>query len=349
MQNSSSTFCRALAIDTGFFATKVVKGRSPTGEFVVGSLPSYAAPVYSRASLSTGVGPAPRGAVIRVDGLDYFVGPDVLLVLKESPSRAVVDDYCRQPDYLALTLGALQEAAQYQRAHDGMEVGHLVVGLPVSAMTNHAGWLKRLLETTHSVPHWEQRRSIDVIIRKVTVMPQPQGTLFAGGLAQVLQLKERVSMVLDMGGGTCDYFVAEGMQPLPQRCGATKMGTLACAAAVCEVLKPGLGERPRIVARVDEALRTGASKVVVEGEELDISQCRPAVDGVLRTALQQMIKTIGGSLAEVDTVFFTGGGARMLRDAFLRHHGGYRGKSILADDHVFTNVRGFQVFAESVA
>ena len=114
--------CIVRSIDIGYGFTKYVKDVKPGGTDY-GRFPSLA-PVASSRALDDSLGRRRNTIVMKVDGVDYEVGPDVELAQQAVPIRNMDDDYVTSPTYLALLRGALAFMKQ-----DVVDV--LVVGLPV--------------------------------------------------------------------------------------------------------------------------------------------------------------------------------------------------------------------------
>lgn len=143
-------------------------------------------------------------------------------------------------------------------------VQELVVGLPLSTIYTHADALQAMAQGTHTIPcPGAVDRTTTVEVEIAAVVAQPHGAL----ISHVVQRHgsglptEGNTLVLDMWGGTFDWFVSRGIVPNYQRCGAVAIGVLACSTAVCKSIKAGLQDAPEIVARLDKALPESADTV----------------------------------------------------------------------------------------
>lgn len=336
----------ALAVDVGFFSTKFSLGcaQAPTPVIQVDQFPSQAARVNGGLH-NLPFSERPDGALIDVDGVNYFVGKSVFNMVNTHGSRAVTADYSKGATYKALFRGALYYVARHFGATSQLVIKRLVVGLPVSTIYTHANELRAMVEGDHVVPAPDGHGKIVVSVKVALVIAQPQGALVNAGLKRFDPNGRENVLVLDMGGGTFDWFVCQGMLPNHPRCGAAPIGMLACATAVCDNINPELKNDPQIIARVDAALRTEQPTVRITGRNEELAPHLPAVTAVLNDAVQQMLKSVG-SMHNIDTILVTGGGAGLLVKEVKRSLPAYAHMVRVDADPVTSNVRGFHIIAE---
>lgn len=343
----------AVGLDVGFFSTKFSAGRSG----LVGSaikvlqFPSLA-PRISGAMQHLAAKDDLDGVVLEVEpGVRHFVGKDVFHIANAPGSRAVTSDYSRTSDYRALTLGALFHLAKEKCvAGDRMVISQLVAGLPLSTVYSHASELEASLARVHCIPHPGDRTStLQVEIQAVKVIAQPQGALLAQGIgAGAHSRAEFNTLVLDLGGGTFDWFMARGAKPNRARCGAIQIGALTCAAAVCDEIAPDLRDDAEVMARVDRALSDRSKTVTISGISYNMGAFDGVVRRVLRDAIEQMQKSVG-SLNSVDQILLTGGGARLMHESLSDSLPKYRHLLKMDLEPVSSNTRGFHLLAEHLA
>jgi plasmid segregation protein ParM len=266
-------------------------------------------------------------------------------MVKSYGARAVSTDYSTTPSYKALFLGALAYLETHFGATTRIDIKHMVVGLPLSTVGSHQSALKRMVEATHSVSIGDGEHQVEIQIHRATVVAQPMGALLSAGLGMRQRPNGDNTLILDMGGGTFDWFVCTGLNPKQQRCGAAPIGMLSCAAAVCERIKAGLSTNREIMARVDEALRTSQSTVRVTGRDIELAQYLPEVDAVLHGALEAMLKSVG-TLDDIDSIMLTGGGASLLSKVAASKLKAYTHIIRIDSDPATSNVRGFHILAE---
>jgi len=339
----------AIGVDVGFFSTKFSIGRHGNrgGDIEVRQFPSLA-PRISTALKEVSAKDGLQGVLIEVEeGVRHFVGKDVFHLIGTSNSRAVTPDYCLTADYRALFLGALFHIAREHEADSDLLIKVLIAGLPLSTVYTHSKGLEVFIKGPHTIPNpADPSRTIRVTVERPMVIAQPQGALIAHGIGNGPAVPgDFNTLVLDMGGGTFDWFVAKGVKPNRALCGATSIGALACAAAICDEIKPGLKDNPDIMARVDRALRDEDEFVTVTGIKYEMRKFEPIIHRVLDDAIEQMRKSVG-SLDSMDKILVTGGGARMLKKALDVALPEYSRLIHVDDEPVASNVRGFHALAE---
>ena len=333
-----------LGIDIGFFSTKFTTGKSDkeTGESEVSQFPSVA-PRIPGTMRHFAMMDKLKGAVVEVEpGALHFVGEDVYQVASTSGSRGVTADYSRSSDYKALFLGALFHIGKEHGATTSMEIDTVVSGLPISTIYTHAADLCEFIKGEHRVPcPGDPEQSLNVHIRHAMIIAQPQGALVSRGIEQSGAASSDLNtLVLDMGGGTFDWFVAKGIRPNRSLSGAVSIGALACAGAICDEIKSGLRENPEIMARVDKALLENSRTVLISGVEHEMDSFAPIVSRVMADAIEQMRKSVG-SLDSIDKIILTGGAAKLLLKGIEATLGAYTHLIHIEKDPVTSNVRGF--------
>lgn len=288
------------------------------------------------------------GVVIEVEpGARHFVGKDVYQMLATSGTRAVTPDYSWSSDYRALYLAALFHIARDLKAEGNLVIDTLVVGLPLSTVYTHSQALRALTAGVHVIPNpADTSTNMTVTVHHATVIAQPQGALIASGSGAAVNSRvELNTMVLDMGGGTFDWFVAKGLKPNRVLCGAVSIGALACATAICNEIKPDLKDNPEIMNRVDRALRDSASTLLISGVTHQMRKFDSTVRRVLFDAIEQMLKSVG-SIDGIDRILVTGGGAKLMFSALTDALPQYKHLMEIDNEPVGSNVRGFHLLAE---
>lgn len=350
MSSSTATVnLSAVGVDVGFFSTKYTLGTRDkrSGSIEVRQFPSVA-PRVSNALKDLTAKDSLDGAMIEVDsGVRHFVGQDAYQLMTTTGARAVTSDYCTTSDYKALFRGALFHIARAHKATDSLTIDTLVAGLPLSTVYTHSKELERFIAGEHLVPSPAGAdKSLRVVIRNAMVIAQPQGALIAHGVDGTRSMGgDFNTLVLDMGGGTFDWFVARGVKPNRALCGAVSIGALACSAAICDEIKPGLKENPEIMARVDKALREGSPVVLISGVEHQMASFNAIIQRVLADAIEQMRKSVG-SLDSIDKILVTGGGAHLMQSALAEAIPQYANLIEVDKEPVASNVRGFHSLAE---
>jgi PRTRC genetic system protein D len=346
--NASPVILPAAGIDVGFFSTKYSKGRAADGvDILVDQIPSLA-PRINGGLQSFSQDHERQGVLIEVEpGLFHYVGPDAHNTGKSLGTRAAISNFSEGSAYKALFLGALYFMARHHQVTTTLVIDRLVVGLPLNTVYTHSEALKIMTFGEHTLPHPSLPGAfIKVIVKDAIVVAQPQGALITHGIRKYGQPSDKSSLVLDMGGGTFDWYVSDGLMANHERCGAAPIGALACAMAVCSQIHPELKDVPSIVDRVDKALRTGAETVSITGATHKMAAHWPAVRGVLHDALVQMHNSVG-TLRDIDSILLTGGGSKLLSKVIDDELPEFKHLIEMDLEPVYSNVRGFHVIAEA--
>jgi PRTRC genetic system protein D len=339
---------QAAGIDVGFFSTKFTLGErlGPSGtEIVVDQFPSVAAELDGPDLPTHGSSSSDDQAVaVSVNGGNFGVGKSVMSYLgMDGLVRTSNTDYCKSPAYSAFMLGAFFFMAKSSGCTGDLVIENLTVGLPVNTIKVHQGYLKMLALGEHIIPSPSNISTpMKVIVQSVNVVAQPQGAIvnLTSRISRKVKKKDQC-LVLDMGGGTFDWFVCDGsLKPTYPKCGATNIGALACVNRVCRSISPGCEEDATTVDKIDTALRMGDPTVSINGTEYQMSKYWPVVDLTLQKAITQMKNQVG-TFVNLDHILITGGGATILERVFLRSYPELAKITIVDEDPVYSNVKGF--------
>ena len=350
----NSTFqIPVVALDIGYFSVKGASRREKNDTIKAFQFPSQCSHVSSMHKTSMGMA-ALSGANVTVNGSEYFVGQDVVLQTSARQTRAITENYADSPEYKALFLGGLyyilRDYAGELRGKDEVEIRRMVAGLPMNTLGTHEAKVRELFEGTHVVPSPFGDGTFKVHIKSVNVIPQPQGAMVSTGARQKTMNLDRFfdqnMLVLDMGGGTFDWFLVTKRKILHNRSGAYQKGVLTCVNMVCDRIKPGIKDDPLVVERVDEAIREGYEEITLGGKKYRMDDYLPIADAVLTECLNSMRNAVL-SLESIDLIIFTGGGGKRLHHVAQKLMPDLAGIMALDTDPVFSNVRGFYVLGEA--
>ncbi len=159
------------AIDVGYGNTKWAY-RTASGTIATGMFPSLAPLTASRTLSSVGDGllATRKVATVKIDDIEYEVGPDVSLTAAYGKTgRTLSDDFVTTNNYAALLAGALHFA-------DVIQVGQLMLGLPVHNFGIYSATLQQ--KFSGELDFGLAR----VKVGAVSVLPQPIGSLILKGL-----------------------------------------------------------------------------------------------------------------------------------------------------------------------
>ena len=340
------------ALDIGFFSVKGASKRETTGGICNFSFPSQIARVTGSASVSMGM-ESLSGVYIKDENNCYFVGTDAALQSSARQTRTVTENFVDTNDYQILFLAGLHYILRDHHHRigeaDTVEIKRLIMGLPLNTVKEYADKVREMFEGTHMVPSPVGSGEIKVVIRSIAVIPQPQGAMvIAGSKRKKEELKEffgQNMLVLDIGGGTFDWFLVTSNKVVESRSGAFQKGIITCVNAVCDGIKPGIKEDPLVLKRVDEALRNESERVIIGGKKYSLAEFMPQVDSILAECLNAMFNKML-SLDSVDLIIFTGGGAKRLHHVATQMWPDRAEVMELDSDPVFSNVSGFYYLGE---
>lgn len=334
------------AIDVGYFNVKYTLGRKMQGDsslIDVGLFPSLAPQAAAAALIASG--PSANTCTVNVGGMNYVVGPGAKYHTSASEPRPIDPNYSQTDKYYALSLGAMHYMAEDAGAGSEFEIDMLVLGLPLHNYAQHAATLAARMQGEHRLGRSDSEVTRLVRVNKVHVMVQPHGALCHFG-AEKGKL-EGWNLVVDPGGGTLDWFMANGEQPNWKRSGAYPKAMLQCAYAVADCIDPLWRNQFEIVDVIDHAIRENAPTFTVGTREFELAKYRPALEAVLHESVKCMLDSTG-PLDAVKRIVFTGGGAGLFRE-YMKRQMPKLEKAMEMDnkaDSVFSNVRGFQTTGE---
>ena len=335
---------QVLAIDVGFGNTKAVWNRQPHAgkneEWSEICFRSVTPRVVVEAS-GPGLGSIDR-VVVNVGGDSFYVGPKATY---EGGTRALHPDYINTPEHEALLCGAWH----YMFKATGQvtpTVDLLVLGLPVSGFQANRRRLQELgskmrrVPVPHGLREMTRRDYVDVVAKKVMVMPQPMGGLMlASDHQKDFDLFDEgvVSLVIDPGYNTFDWFVADGMNPQLELCGSFQGGVSQLLQAVSTQIGFDQGEGSINFGLVEQALKSGVMNLGHKKFSMEPYQkvAKNAATGVVSEFLQRFNPAKAG----ISRIYLCGGGALHYADALKERLPGLR-IEVMADS-VMANVRGF--------
>lgn len=340
------------ALDIGFFSVKGASQRGNTGKISNFCFPSQTARVATAATVSMGM-ESLSGVYINAENAIYFVGADAALQSNARQTRIITENFVETTEYRVLFLAGLHYILRDHIQRIGhtevVEIKRLIMGLPLNTVKENADKVREMFEGSHMVPAPNSDKEIKVIVRSIAVIPQPQGAMvIAGSKRSKEDLKSFFSqniLVLDIGGGTFDWFLVTAHKVVESRSGAFQKGLITCINAVCDDIKPGIKEDPLSLKRVDEALRNKSASVMIGGKKYNMEEYLPLVDSILMECLNAMLNKML-SLDSVDLIIFTGGGAERLHFVATKMWPDRIDVMELDADPVFSNVNGFYYLGE---
>lgn len=317
------------AIDIGYGNVKITTSSSTNGEIKALSFPSIANPVRDNSALGTFIDEK-ETVVVKVKGGSFEVGPDAGISKSNGSAAILHEEYIKQPQYMALTLGALYYIRQ-------PVIDFLVVGLPVKMMYL-ADELKKMMIGVHKI-----KDNISVEVKDCGVLAQPVGGLSYYGMTagdEVYQnLKTSRNLLIDAGFFTFDWVVSKGFKYDEVRSGSHNSGMSSILTEVAKKMSidfnvPNYSDFDNI----DRGLRTGRARLY--GKEINMSPYYKFVDEVSNDSINAMKNSVGDG-RDIDNIILIGGSSFAflpgLKHSFPNHN------IITISDSLLANVKGYQL------
>lgn len=330
------------SIDTGHGNTKFTTMHSVDG-FGCDMFPSIA-PQSRSNNLSGGVFTSGKCIEVPIDGARHIVGKDSSKDAISSTQRIVDKGFSLSNVYLALVRGALSYMQQ-------PKIDLLVLGLPLTTYQSHRELLREKMVGGHMIFNPARATNslapefMSVEVSSVRVVPQPVGAFFNYSLPRGLftSMNDQRNLVLDVGFGTFDWFVADGNTPIKGRCGANQGGISSVVNAVADAFGSDLKSNFEMMNRIDKALRNRSS-FMCNGKEVDLMKLYwTTAENAIRESISSMLEGIG-ALQDIDNIILTGGGANLFYDEVVKAIPSHI--IVKEDNPVFSNVQGFQAVGE---
>lgn len=320
------------AIDLGYGNIKFTTSDSTSGEIKASSFPSIANPVRDGAQLGTFIDEK-NSVRVKVQSGVFEVGYDADISKSNNSTSILHEEYIYQPQYMALTLGALYYIRE-------PVIDFLVVGLPVKMM-HLANELKEMMIGKHEIAP-----NIVVEVKDCGVLAQPVGGLSYYGMSSGKEvyesLKDSRNLLVDSGFFTFDWVVSKGFKYDDVRSGSHNSGMSSILTEVAKKMGADFNiPNYADFENIDKGLRTGKAKLY--GSHIDMSPYFKFVDEVSNDSINAMKNSVGDG-RNIDNIILIGGSNFAflpgLKHAFPKHNI----KTI--DDSLLANVKGYQMRGE---
>lgn len=340
------------AIDIGYFSVKCASHRISPTKINTFSFPSVT-PIHDR-DYETHHGMAgSAGVIIEHDGDKYYVGPDSHTHTQNFQPRATNLNYVKTLEYEILYLGGLyfilRELGKVMEGVKKVTIKRMVGGLPLNTIGNHKQFVRELMEGDFKVPGIFTSDSISVSVKSASIIPQPQGALYAATETktpeEIRKFFDNQVLVLDLGGGTFDWFLVESKKFMMMRSDAYPKGMLHAVKDIINFLSPSDKDDELMIKKVDDALRNDAKSIKVNGVDIPMEKCQPHIHKVMRQCLTAMQAKVQ-SFSSLDSMIFTGGGAKFLIEVARQMYPNNAQLMELTTDPIYANVRGYFILAE---
>jgi plasmid segregation protein ParM len=345
-----------LAADVGYGNTKAVWSkpgtRSPDsiGEICFRSIAPVSFNPEFFALSGVGAGALDR-VLVPIDGLHHIVGPDATIT---GGVRTLDPDYVNRGEYRALLAGAIHYMMKSTgRIAQSLDV--LAVGLPVSNFMGKRAALKGVVSKVHHVPVPASLRHlaggkdlIDVVAKKVMVLPQPFGALRlaldASMAGDLFDEEDEVNLVIDPGYNTFDWFLSRGLDPELEHCGSFPGGVSQIIKEVSHAAGLRLGSGDVNFADAELALSTGVLNL--GGRKLDFTPYRAVAQHAAQRVVDEFLASFNPERIGVSKIFLAGGGAMHYLEPIRRRLPEF---DVTAEaDSVMSNARGFWLLANDL-
>lgn len=273
--------------------------------------------------------------VVKVDGTDYEIGPDSLLLETSDSTRTLNDQYIHTAQYKALTAGALAYINE-------PIIDLLVVGLPVSTYAQGHEQLKKSLIGEHKI-----NDKFTCLVKNAVVVYQPLGglsycmSLEENDIFKDRDLKDSMNLIIDPGFLTFDFLLANGNKIIEKKSDAHTGGVSRILSAIAESISHKIGKKYDNQPAIDNALKK--KKIRISGKEEDLIEHIKNTRSVIESPITYM-KNIVGDGSDIDNIILLGGGSHIfektLRESFKDHD------IICVPDPSFANVKGYQIIGE---
>lgn len=317
------------ALDVGYWQTKAKTASAEvTGPSIVG--PAI------KISYQTDLVAAGGGLTVEMDGRSYFVGERARL---QSPDPLTPQSRERNLEIVKLLgLTALHQAG-------AANISRLVTGLPVSWYADDKDALEAALTGEHSlVVNGEEAK---IIIKTITTMPQPMGTIFQAIISNGIpndprHLAKQKVAVLDIGMHTTDAALVNALEYIKLSSDSIE----TAGGAFFKSLQRSIAERYKLslsIINTEAAYHNGY--VILWGKEVKLP------DAMLKDAIKDVADIIVAFVQDLwqgdddpksfRIIFITGGNAPMFYVAIRAA----LPSSVLVKEPHLANVRGFYEFA----
>lgn len=327
------------AIDIGYGYTKYTKGVNPDGTVNCDLFPSIAA--LSPQEEMGGEFFVQRDTIkVDVGGITWEVGPDVNDIKGNNDVRALHENFVRSEQWKVLLLGALAYI-------DKDEIDYLVLGLPVSNMTQKDDVVKAAIGT-HTIGDRQ------ITVKNAMVIPQPLGALYNYAIksGNFQRFSNTNTLVIDPGYLTFDFLVTKGFSVNSHRSGARPGGMSSILNAIAASIAKELEIEYDDLEQIDDVLDLknygaqsagSANRVVYAyGKEIELNPHIKNTVPVIEGSMNFMLTKIG-STKDIAQLIMAGGPNKIFDKAIAKQFPHHEVHTL--DDGIFSNVNGFLLWA----
>ena len=311
-----------VAIDVGFGNTKVVCGhgldKSGRARWTESIFPSIAPEVVVDEE-AAGFQHNPDRILIEYKGQKYYTGSKATSGVV---SRVIENNYIETDIHEILIRTAIHLAMRESR-RIMTEIDMMVLGLPVSGHSASRVRLKEIAMQKRMVPVPKflqkdgEPKVVSVQVKECLVLPQPYGALRLA--AQDLNTDHpffqsgSLSMVVDPGYRTLDWFVSESMTPDIMLSGSYDGGVSSILRDVSQLIGFEHGTGSLEFDTVENGLKTG--RINLGHKVIDMSPYQQKVPSLAGREVGSFLTRLGSRRSNISNVFIAGGGSEFYEQA----------------------------------
>lgn len=293
---------------------------------------------------SAGLASHPDRVLIEHNGQSYYAGPAATMGVE---ARSLDPNYIETDQYEVL-LRASIHLAMRELGRFSNSIDLLVVGLPVSGFTSRGRRLHEIAMQARQIPVPKHlvhttggASSIEVKASRCLVLPQPFGGLRAAAqnapADDPIYQPGKLTMIIDPGYRTLDWFVSNGMSPELKLSGSYDGGVSYILRIVSQQVGFDHGTGSLEFDQVEEGLSSG--KINLGFKVIDMAPYQQLAVDAARREIAAFLGRIDMNKAQLTRVILTGGGAKFYEQALRERLPGYSIESM--SDSVMSNARGY--------
>jgi plasmid segregation protein ParM len=326
------------SIDIGYSYTKFTSSTNSSSELSLNSVMSIAPRFINKNNLLPGRGFddnlfIKNNAIVDVGSNKFVVGPHAELMQRSNKAVILHKDFIGTDTYKALMKGALYFINE-------PVIDMLVVGLPVAYIGSNADKLKNMLVGNHPV-----NENFMVEIKDVLVVPQPQGgyTDFAVSRNLMEEINRSITLSLDPGMFSFDWFVSKGFNAIQDRCGSNAGGVHSILNDIIDELNADLSTSINDIRYIDECILN--NDLIISGKKYDISHYISKAKNTIGETIGDMLSSIKDT-HDIRRILLFGGGSHFYEEQIKSVFSNI--ETHLLKNPRFANVRGYQIIGEQI-
>jgi plasmid segregation protein ParM len=333
-------------VDVGYGNTKMVCGhgldkasRSRWTELIFPSI----SPNVVVDEEASGFGHNPDRVLIDIEGRRYYAGP---MATSGVVGRAIADNYIESELHEVLLRAAIHFAMR-ETSSVIRSIDVLTLGLPVSGFANQHLQLRDIGKMTRVIPVPKHllggagTANVEVQVKSCIVVPQPYGAMRMAAqdlpASDAIYKNDVLSMVVDPGYRTLDWFVAAGMKAEVKLSGSYDGGVASILREISQRIGFDHGTGSLEFDQVERGLETG--QINLGSKVIDMAPYIKMVPMLASQEIGVFLTRLGVRRSDLARVILAGGGARFYEAALRAHLP--KCEVLTLPNSVMSNARGF--------